>query len=262
MRRSFWFVLIGLALAFLYTPILVMALLAFNRSPIYALPFEFDLIWFVELAGDERLLRATFNSVILALATAAVSVALGVPAALALARYRFRGRALLQTLLIPPMTIPWIVLSVALLTMFFWLGVQRNLLTLFVGHVAVTLPYAVLVIGARLSGLDPQLEEAAYSLGAQPLYAFRRVTLPLIGPGVLAAGLFSVAISFDNFILSYVLAPPGTPILPVEIYTAIRQGFTPAINAISTIVFVLSALLVLLAARSGDLLRGAQAYES
>jgi spermidine/putrescine transport system permease protein len=138
------------------------------------------------------------------------------------------------------------------------MGIPRNVATLFIGHVAVTLPYAVLVIGARLAGIDPQLEEAAYSLGAGPLYAFRRVTLPLIGPGVLAAALFSVAISFDNFILSYFLAPPGTPILPVEIYTAIRQGFTPTINAISTIVFVVSALLIFFAARGGDLLRGVQ----
>lgn len=247
--KQFARVYIGLALFFLYTPILVMMAMSFNQSRTNQLPFVFDTIWFERLVENERLISATLNSVQLAFLSASAATIIGVLASLALRRYRARLRVLLQLLLIPPITIPWLILATALLIMFFWIGIERSLFTLFVGHVTIQLPYVILVVGARLSSLDPALEDAAASLGARPLRAFFRVTLPLILPGVLAAFVFSFAISFDNFILSYFLAPPGIAILPVEIYTAIRTGFTPEVNAISTIVFVISAACVLFAAR-------------
>lgn len=240
---------IALALLFLYAPILVMMLMAFNRSQLNELPIVFDLIWFERLMQNDRLITATLNSLILALLSAATATVLGTMASLALVRYHFRGRRTLQALLIPPITIPWLILSVAMLIMFFWLGVPRSLLTLFLGHVTIQLPYTILVISARLGGIEPALEEAAASLGARPLRVFRRVTLPLALPGILAAALFAFTVSFDNFIISYFLAPPGVSTLPVEIYSAIRKGFTPEINAISTIVFFLSAASILVVGR-------------
>jgi spermidine/putrescine transport system permease protein len=241
---------IVLSLLFLYAPLLVMMLMAFNRSRFNQLPFIFDTIWFEALSTNVVLLNATRNSILLALVTAAVSTILGTAAAIALSRSRFRGRRLLQLLLIPPITIPWLILAVALLVMFFWVGIQRNLFTLVVGHITVQLPYTILVISARLASSDTAIEEAAASLGAHPLYTFRRVTLPLMLPGVLAAFVFAFAISFDNFVISYFLAPVGTTTLPVEIYTAIRTSFTPEVNAISSIVFVVSALCVIAAGRN------------
>lgn len=240
---------IALVLFFLYTPILVMMAMSFNRSRTNQFPFVFDLIWFRELAQNDRLITATINSVELAVSTALVATTLGLMAALALNRQRFRGRVLLQAMLIPPITIPWLILAVSLLIMFFWLGIERSALTLFFGHVTLQLPYAVLVIGARVASIDLSFEEAAASLGATPLRVFFRVTLPMIMPGVLAAFVFAFAISFDNFVISYFLAPPGIPTLPVEIYTAIRTGFTPEVNAVSTIVFVISVACVVFAAR-------------
>lgn len=237
------------ALLFLYAPILVMMLMAFNRSQLNSLPLVFDLVWFERLAQNQRLIAATLNSLILAGLTALTATALGTLAALALTRYSFRGKQVLQALLIPPITIPWLILAVALLMLFFWLGIPRSLLTLYLGHVTVQLPYTILVISARLTGLDPTLMQAAATLGARPWRVFWRITLPLALPGVVAAALFAFVVSFDNFVISYFLAPPGVSTLPVEIYSAIRTGFTPEINAISTIVFLLSALLVLLVGR-------------
>jgi spermidine/putrescine transport system permease protein len=240
---------IALALLFLYAPILVMMLMAFNRSQLNELPFVFDLRWFQRLLENERLIAATLNSLILAMITALTATALGTLAALALTRYTFRGKRLLQLLLIPPITIPWLILAVAMLILFFWLGLPRSLITLYLGHVTVQLPYTILVISARLGGIDPALGQAAASLGARPRRVFWRITFPLALPGLLAAALFAFVVSFDNFVLSYFLAPPGVSTLPVEIYSAIRTGFTPEINAISTLVFLVSAALILLVGR-------------
>jgi len=237
----------GLALAFLYLPLLVMVLMAFNHSPLYELPITFDTIWFQKLLHNERLLRATSNSLILAAATSAAATLLGTPAALALARREFRGKAALQALLVPPITIPWLILAVALLLTLFLLGIRRGLATMFIGHVAVALPYVILVLLARLQGTGSSLEEAAASLGAPPLLTFRRITFPLILPSVVAAALFAFTVSFDNFIISHFLAPPGVSTLPVEIFSAIRKGFTPEINAVSSIIFVFSGVLILIA---------------
>lgn len=240
---------IALGLFFLYAPLLVMMIMSFNQSRINQLPIVFDLVWFRALFENERLLEATINSILLAINSALASTVFGILAALALNRGTFRGKRLLQVLLVPPITIPWLILAIALLLLFFWAGIQRSLITLFVGHVTIQLPYTILVIGARFAASDPALEEAAASLGAQPFATFRRVTLPSILPGVLAAFVFAFAISFDNFVTSYFLAPPGVATLPVEIYTAIRTGFTPEINAISTIVFGISAACIIIAGR-------------
>jgi spermidine/putrescine transport system permease protein len=243
------YIIIVLGLLFLYAPVLVMMLMSFNQSRINQFPIVWDLVWFERLAQNERLIEATVNSLIIAIASSVIATVLGTLAALGLNRQEFRGKRILELMLIPPITIPWLILAIALLIMFFWLGIERSLITLMFGHVVVQLPYTILVIRARLAVTDPSLEEAALSLGAPPTDAFRRVTLPIIAPGVLAAFMFAFAVSFDNFIISYFLAPPGVSTLPVEIYTAIRTGFTPEINAVSTIVFAISAFCVLVGAR-------------
>ena len=238
-----------LVLFFLYGPLLIMILMGFNKSPLYTLPIQFDLVWYVKLMKNERLLQAGLNSVLLALAVSVTSTVLGTLSAWALSRFTFRGKNLLQALLVPPITIPWLIIAIALLLMFFWLGIPRGLFAMYLGHVGVSLPYVILLMSARLQGSDPDLEDAARSLGANPLQTFLKVTLPIILPGVIGALMFTFTISFDNFIISHFLAPPGVSTLPVEIYSAIRKGFTPEINAISSIIFVFSAVLILLASR-------------
>ena len=149
----------------------------------------------------------------------------------------------------PPITIPWLILAVSMLLLFYWLKIPRSYLTMFVGHVGVALPYVILVMITRFQGMDKSLEEAARSLGANPAVAFIRITFPLILPGLVAAAMFTFAVSFDNFTISHFLAPQGVSTLPVEIYSAIRKGFTPEINAISGVVFVFSATLILLSSK-------------
>ena len=242
-------VYLALILGFLYLPIAVMVAMAFNESVLYELPLKPSTIWFERLADNERLLRASANSIGLALANTAIATVLGTMAALAFARYRFRGRTLLRLLLFPPITIPWLIIGTAMLVMFFWIGIGRGLHAMLLGHVALSLPYVVVVVGARLASFSTDLEEAAATLGASPWQTFRRVTLPVLAPGIVAAALFAFAVSFDQFVISYFLAAPGVSTLPVEIYSAIRKGFTPEVNAVSSIIIVVSMGVVLLFAR-------------
>lgn len=236
---------LALVLLFLYVPLILMFLMSVNKSPFYQFPIEFDLVWYARLLRNERLLRAGWNSIALAAANTVIATALGTLAAFGMRRLTVRGRNVLQLLLLPVITIPWLILGTAMLIFFFWTGIGRGLHAMLLGHVALSLPYVIFVVGARAAALDPALEEAAASLGANPWTRARRITLPLLAPGVLAAALFAFAVSFDQFVISYFLAAPGMATLPVEIYTAIRTGFTPEINAISSIVFVVSVTVLL-----------------
>jgi spermidine/putrescine transport system permease protein len=238
-----------LVLVFLYAPIAVMIVMAFNESPLYQLPFSWSTIWFEKLAGNTRLIQAGINSVVLAAINTVIATILGTLAALAFARYSFRGKTLLQLLLFPPITIPWLIIGTAMLVFFFWSGIGRGLHAMLLGHVALSLPYVIVVVGARLRSFGTTLEEAAATLGANSWQTFRRVTLPLLAPGMVAAAVFAFAVSFDQFVISYFLAAPGVTTLPVEIYSAIRTGFTPEINAISSIIILVSMAALLLVAR-------------
>ncbi|MEJ8570639.1 ABC transporter permease [Microbaculum marinum] len=235
---------LGLVLVFLYAPIAVMAVMSFNDSQFYALPIKWSLRWYADLAGNQRLIDAGMNSILVAVITTVIAGVLGTAAAIAFFRYTFRGKRLLQGLLFPPIAIPWLITGTAMLLFFFWTGIGRGLHAMVLGHVALALPYVIIVVGARLQAFDPDLEAAARSLGANPWQVVRYVTLPFLAPGVIAAALFAFAVSFDQFVISYFLAVPGVSTLPVEIYTSIRKGFTPEINAISTIVIVASMTLL------------------
>jgi spermidine/putrescine transport system permease protein len=243
-------VYLGAVLVFLYLPIVVMIAMAFNRSALYEMPFTFDLVWFRALAHNERLLQASWNSVWIACVNTVIATVLGTLAAYAFARYEFRAKRLLQLMLFPPITIPWLIIGTSMLIFFFWTGIGRGLHAILLGHVALSLPYVIVVVGARLANFGPQLEEAAASLGATPWQTFWRITVPVLVPGIVAAALFAFAVSFDQFVISYFLAPPGTSTLPVEIYTSIRKGFTPEINAISSIIILISMGLMLIVARN------------
>jgi spermidine/putrescine transport system permease protein len=223
--------------------------MAFNQSAFYALPVVWDTIWFQNLVHNDRLINASVTSVLLALVNMVVATMLGTLAAFAFARYEFRGKSLLQLLLFPPITIPWLIIGTSMLVLFFWIGIGRGFHALLLGHVALSLPYVIIVVGARLKGFSPAFEEAAATLGATPWQSFWRITVPLMAPGMVAGALFAFAVSFDQFVISYFLAPPGQTTLPVEIYSAIRKGFTPEVNAISTIIILVSMGLMLLFAR-------------
>jgi spermidine/putrescine transport system permease protein len=238
-----------LLLAFLYLPIIIMALMSFNASPFYQLPLEWSTTWYQSFLHNDQLIAATWNSLFIAVLTTIIASILGTAASLALYRYEFKGKKVLQALLLPPIAIPWLITGTAMLIFFFGVGIGRGLHAIILGHVALALPYVIIVVNARLKTFAPELEEAARSLGANQWQVTRRVTLPWIAPGVIAGALFAFAVSFDQFVVSYFLATPGQTTLPVEIYAAIRKGFTPEINAVSTIIIVLSMALMLFTAR-------------
>ena len=181
-----------------------------------------------------------------------IATLLGTAASLALFRYEFAGKKLLQALLFPPIAIPWLITGTAMLIFFFGVGIGRGLHAILLGHVALALPYVIVVVSARLQTFAPELEEAARSLGASQWQVTMRVTLPWIMPGVIAGALFAFAVSFDQFVVSYFLSTPGEATLPVEIYAAIRKGFTPEINAVSTIIIAVSMGLMLRAPRASS----------
>jgi spermidine/putrescine transport system permease protein len=240
---------LGTVLIFLYLPIAVMMLMSFNASPLYEFPFDFDLLWFKALSKNEKLLTASFNSVVIAIINTIIATVIGTIGAIGLNRYEFRARPFLELLLLPPITIPWLIIGTSMLIFFFWTGIGRGLHSILLGHVALSIPYVIIVVGTRLKSHGQALEEAAATLGATPWQTFWRVTLPVLSPSIVAAALFAFAVSFDQFVISYFLAPPGTSTLPVEIYTSIRKGFTREINAVSTIIIVVSMGLMLLVAR-------------
>ena len=237
---------LALILFFLYLPIAVMIAMGFNESPLYQLPFKFTLKWYHTLAANDALIEAGWNSLYIAAITTVLATALGTMASVALARAQFRGRTLLRVLLLPPIAIPWLITGTAMLVMFYWTGIGRGLHAMLIGHVALAIPYVVLVVGTGMQTVPADLEEAAMSLGSTPIRAFFAITLPLLAPSIFGAALFAFAVSLDQFVISYFLATPGFTTLPVKIYSAIRKGFEPDINAISTILLLASMALILI----------------
>ena len=240
---------LALILFFLYAPILVMGFMSFNASQYYQLPFEFSMKWYEKLAGNSQIIDAATRSVLIAIITTIIATILGTAASLALFRSNFPGKRFLQLMLFPPIAIPWLITGTAMLIFFFGVGLGRGTPSVIIGHVALALPYVIVVVSARLATFDATLEEAARSLGANAWTVTRRITLPWISSGIIAGGLFAFAVSFDQFVVSYFLSEPGDSTLPVLIYTSIRKGFTPEINAISTIIIVISMAVMLFAAR-------------
>jgi spermidine/putrescine transport system permease protein len=238
---------------FLYTPIAVLIMMSFNESSYNSLPFTFSTKWYGEMAANQRLIDATMNSVFIALITAIISVILATGMMLGVMKTNGRVKKWMDSLVVLPLTIPWLILGLSLLLLLKAFELDRNFPTLLIGHVVIAFPYAVLVLKARLEGTDQHIEEASYSLGANEWTTFFRITLPMLFPAIVAGGFLAFMISFDNFILSYFLIPIGSSTLPIEIYSSIKFGFTPEINAVSTLILtgtILSLLIIVLLMRS------------
>lgn len=230
---------------FLYTPIAVVIIMGFNQSRYNSLPFEFTTKWYEALFQNDRLLIATWNSIWLAALTGLICVVIATMMVLGMRALGIRARQRINTLILLPLAIPWLILGLSLLLMIRAAGMAKGMGFVLAGHVVVSLPYAALVLLARIEGMDPALEEASASLGAGPLSTFRRVVMPILAPGMAAGGFLAFMISFDNFVISYFLMPAGVSSLPIEIHSSIRFGFTPEINAVSTLIICISLLCIL-----------------
>lgn len=244
--RTAWFRrgVIAVTLALLFAPLLVVVALSFNDSRFGTLPFEPSLRWYRQLLSSSALLEATWLSFLLSTAVAVSSAVVGTGMAIWLVRYGRRGRALVQAGLLSAVTIPWLIMGIAILTVFMGVGLGRSWTALFLGCLVISLPYHVFIVAARLRTLDPSLEEAARSLGASSPRTYLRIVLPLLASAILGGSLMAFVICFNNFVIQYFLAPFGVRTLPLEIYTLVRVGYQPDINALATLVVAATIVVI------------------
>jgi spermidine/putrescine transport system permease protein len=238
-----------LVYGFMFLPVVVVVLLSFNASQFGSFPMTgLSLRWFGELWQNEAVLRAFRTSFLLGGLTAVISTTLGVLASLAMVRYRVPGRDLIAVVLIAPILIPEVVLAVALLLFLQAMGIPKSFFLLLMGHVIFTLPFVILVVQARLVGIRRDYEEAALSLGASPVQTFFAVTLPLLAPAIFAGMLFAFTISFDDITGTLFWKPGGVETVPTQIFAMLRNSISPEINALGTVMIVLTVGLPLLGA--------------
>jgi spermidine/putrescine transport system permease protein len=255
MRRRHW----GLWLAamtgyaFLYIPLAIVIVYSFNNSRLNAEWVGFTLEWYVRLAHNQDMLAAAGNSLIIALTASVVSTVLGTMAGVALYRYKSR---LMSILVLAPIAIPEILMGVSLLIFFVLLNFTLGLVSVALAHIAFCIGFVAIVVRARLAGMDESLTEAARDCGASPWNAFRYITLPLIMPGVIAGALMAFTLSIDDFVITFFTAGAGTVTLPLQIYSMIKIAVTPEVNAVSTLLMLLTLALIIIASKvSPSLLR-------
>jgi spermidine/putrescine transport system permease protein len=236
-----------LMVLFLYAPLVVLLIFAFEDSTIQALPWAgFTTKWFHAAFSNTDLTSALRRSVMIGLLAGVVATALGTMAAIAMARPSLRLRPLWTTLMLLPLVVPYIVLAIGMVIVLHQLGFTASLPAVFVGHVVIALPYSLLVVLPRLRTLDPSIVEAARDLGSGGFTAFRLVTLPLLAPALIASVIISFTISFDEFAIASFVAPPGSPTYPVFLYSGTRTpALEPEVIAIGAIIVAFSMLLVL-----------------
>ena len=244
-ERRRWLLGVGLGnLAFLYAPIVVLILFSFNASRLSASWHGFTLHWYQVLANDQALLAAVQNSLLVAVISTCIATVLGVGAAVGVERLSVRGQRVVEGALVLPLVIPEVMMGVALMLFFVLIKWPLSLTTITIGHAAFNLPIVVVMVRARLRKLDPGLEEAARDLGATYWQAFCRVTLPLLLPAIVGAALMSFTISLDDFVVTFFTAGPGSTTLPLRVYSMIKSGVSPEINALSAILVLLSMGLI------------------
>jgi spermidine/putrescine transport system permease protein len=231
-------------LLFLYVPIAVLIVYSFNAAKGILTWQGWSLQWYLRLLEDRGLGVALWNSILIAAVSSMVSVLFGLGAAIAFERLPGPSRVWLDSALVLAVVMPEIVMGIGLLLLFVLIKLPLGLLTVMISHIAFTLPLVVLLLRARLRKLDPQLEEAARDLGATSWQVFRRVTLPLLRPAMLGAGLLAFAVSLDDFVVTYFTAGPGATTLPLLVYSMIKTGLSPEVNALSTLLLVASMALV------------------
>jgi putrescine transport system permease protein len=258
MKGRAWFRngMLGLGLAFLYIPILSMMVFSFNNSRLVTVWDSANsptLRWYVRLFENEQLLGAAWISLQVAAMTATGAVLLGTLAGLVLVRFGpFRGRAMLSTMTTAPLVMPEVITGIAMLLLFVALEQLtgwpegRGMLTITIAHITFAMAYVTVVVQSRLAGFDDALEEAALDLGAKPMTVFLRITLPLIVPALVSGWLLAFTLSWDDVVISQFVSGPGSSTLPMEIFSRVRRGVSPDINALATILVLIVATGVVL----------------
>jgi putrescine transport system permease protein len=240
---------IALGLAFLYLPIAILVIYSFNASQLVTVWGGWSLRWYAALLSDRAMLEAAANSLGIAFLSATAATVLGTMAALALTRLgRFRGRLPFSAMIYAPLVMPEVITGLSLLLMFVAADVDRGFFTIAAAHTTLTMCFVTVVVQSRLVGFDRSLEEAAMDLGCPPLRTFMTVTLPLIAPGIAAGFLLAFSLSLDDLVIASFTTGPGATTLPIRIYSEVRLGVKPEINAICTILVAVVAVAIFAAA--------------
>lgn len=260
MKRGGWFSTIGLwvGLGFLYVPIISMIVFSFNNSrlvTVWDAPNSPTIKWYVELFGNSQILNAAWLSIKIGAMTATGAVVLGTLSGLALARFGpFRGRTLLSGMTTAPLVMPEVITGLSLLLLFVALEQLtgwpegRGIVTITIAHITFAMAYVTVVVQSRLAGFDDSLEEAALDLGARPAKVFFKITLPLILPAILSGWLLAFTLSWDDLVISQFVAGPGSSTLPMVVFSKVRLGVSPDVNALATIMVSLVACGVIASA--------------
>ncbi|AFL75050.1 ABC transporter permease subunit [Thiocystis violascens] len=256
MKRRSW-PLLGVLIfgyAFLYVPILLLILYSFNESRLVTVWSGFSFKWYGELLHNRQLLDAAWLSVRIAAVNATVAMILGTLAANALTRHgRFRGRTGFELLLTAPLVMPDVIIGLSLLLLFVAMQQTigwpdgRGFTTIAIAHITFSMAYVTVVVRSRLARMDASLEEAAMDLGARPLTVYLRITLPLIAPALLSGWLLAFTLSLDDLVIASFVSGPGSTTLPMVVYSSVRMGVSPQINALATLIVAIVALAVLVA---------------
>ncbi len=239
----------GLVYAFLHAPLVALVVFSFNDSKFSASWTGFTFNWYRRLFERDDILEGLRRSLVVGAVATAVSTVLGTLIALALARHRFRGRRTVESLLYLPLVTPEIIMGISLLSLFVLTGFPLGILSVTTAHIAFCISFVTVVVGARLRGMDRHLEEAAMMLGADEWSAFWRVTVPQLLPGIVAGALLAFTMSFDDYVITSFVSGTGSATLPVVVYGMVRRNIEPSINAISTIIIVVTSLLIYVADR-------------
>ncbi|WEZ84358.1 ABC transporter permease subunit [Rhizobium sp. 32-5/1] len=234
--------------AFLYLPIVLLVIFSFNESKLVTVWAGFSTKWYVQLFQNQALLDAAWVTIRVALVSATCATVLGTLAALALTRYtRFRGRMLFSGMVFAPLVMPEVITGLSLLLLFVALGFDRGFWTLTLAHITFTMCFVAVVVQSRLLSFDRSVEEAAMDLGATPVTTFMKITLPIIAPAVFSGWVLAFTLSLDDLVISSFTSGPGATTLPMKIYSQVRLGVTPEINAVCTILIGIVAIGVIIA---------------
>ena len=243
-----------LGLAFLYLPIVILVIYSFNASRLVTVWGGWSLRWYSEFFNDRAMLEAAWMSLRVAIASASSATLLGTLAAVALSRgERFKGRTLFSGMLYAPLVMPEVITGLSLLLLFVALNAERGFWTVTIAHTTLTMCFVAVVVQSRLGSLDRSLEEAAMDLGCDPARAFVAVTLPLIGPAIAAGWMLAFTLSLDDVVIASFTTGPGSATLPIRIYSEVRLGVKPEINAICTLVIGLIAMVIVVASLASKL---------
>jgi len=251
MKRSrFPFIVTGVVLVFFYLPILILVVDSFNSSRFGGAWRGFSLKWYAQLFHEPAIWEAARNTLLIALLVTFVSLVLGTTSALALHRFfKSRLQRFHYTLVYTPLVVPEILMGISLLMAFVAAGVKLGMLTIILAHVTFCISYVALIVLGRLQDFDFSIVEAARDLGASSWTTAWRVVLPMLAPGLAAAGLIAFTLSVDDFVITFFVAGPGATTLPIRVYSMIKHGATPLINALSTLLLALTFTTVLVSQR-------------